>query len=100
MDWPWHGVEAAALVELVDGDQVGVVEHVDLLELGRCSELRRHDVERDVGELGDLGVRLADAGALQQDQVEAGAAQHVANALGGEQHDHVASEASRQQLVK
>ena len=40
-----HRVERAALVELVDGDQVGEVEHVDLLELGRRAVLRRHHVE-------------------------------------------------------
>ena len=40
----------AAPVELVDRDRVGEVEHVDLLELARRAELRRHDVERHVDE--------------------------------------------------
>ena len=65
-------VEGSAAIELVDGNDVGVVEHVDLLELGRCSELRRHDVERDVGEIGDRVVALSDAGSLDDDEVIAG----------------------------
>ncbi len=57
-------VERAALVELVDRDEVREVEHVDLLELRRGAVLGGHDVERDVGVLDDLGVGLADARGL------------------------------------
>jgi hypothetical protein len=62
-------VERAALVELVDRDQVGEVEHVDLLELRRGAVFGRHHVERDIAVLGDLGVGLADTGRLEQHQV-------------------------------
>ncbi len=40
------GVLGAAALELVDRDDVGEVEHVDLLELGRGAELGRHHVQR------------------------------------------------------
>ena len=43
-------VLGAAPLELVDGDHVGEVEHVDLLELRRRAELGRHHVERHVDE--------------------------------------------------
>jgi hypothetical protein len=43
-------VLAPLAVELVDGDDVGEVEHVDLLELAGGAELGRHHVERDVDE--------------------------------------------------
>ncbi|MNS48889.1 hypothetical protein D3C72_814750 [compost metagenome] len=66
------GVLRALAVELVDGDDVGEVEHVDLLELARRAELARHDVERGGGEIDDLGVGLADAGGLDDDEVVAG----------------------------
>ena len=67
----------AALVELVEDHDVGEVEHVDLLELRRRAELRRHHVQRDVDDVDDLGVALADAGGLDDDQVEAGRLQHA-----------------------
>ena len=66
-----QGVLGAAALELVDGDDVGAVEHVDLLELAARAELRRHDVEGDVGVVDDGGVALADARRLEDDEVEA-----------------------------
>ena len=72
-----QGVLGAAALELVDGDDVGAVEHVDLLELAAGAELGRHDVERDVGVVDDGGVALADAGSLEDDEVEAGRAHDV-----------------------
>ena len=66
------GVVGAAPLELVDRDDVGEVEHVDLLELAGGAVLRRHDVEADVAVLDDAGVALADAGRLDDDEVVAG----------------------------
>ena len=61
----------ALAVELVDRDEVGEVEHVDLLELARGAELRRHHVQRHVDERHDRRVALADARGLDDDEVEA-----------------------------
>ena len=66
-----QGVLAAALVELVEDEDPGEVEHVDLLELARGAVLRRHHVERDVDEVDDRGVALADPGRLDDDEIEA-----------------------------
>ncbi len=80
-----QGVHRAAALELVDGHDVGEVEHVDLLELAGGAELRRHDVEVDVGETGDRGIPLTDARGLDHDEVEAGGledGEHVAERLG------------------
>ena len=76
-----ESVEAAALVELVDRDKIGVVEHVDLLELGRGAVLGGHDVQARVAVVGDLGVRLADAARLDDDEVEAGGLRDVDGGL-------------------
>ena len=65
-------VLGAAALELVDGHGVGEVEHVDLLELAGGAELGRHHVHRGVDERHDRRVALADAGGLDDDQVEAG----------------------------
>ncbi len=65
-------VPRAPAVELVDRDEVGEVQHVDLLELAGGAELRRHDVERAVDLRDDAGVALADARGLDDDQAEAG----------------------------
>ena len=64
----------AALLELVQHHELGEIEHVDLLELARRAVLAGHHVDRHVDEVGDLGVALADAGGLDQHQVEAGVA--------------------------
>jgi hypothetical protein len=63
-------------LELVDRDGVGEVEHVDLLELGRGAELRRHHVQRVVDERHDGGVALADAGRFDDHEVEPGRLEH------------------------
>ena len=63
---------AAPALELVDGHHVGEVEHVDLLELRGRAELGCHHVQRDVGEVDDGGVALADARCLHDHQVEPG----------------------------
>ena len=65
-----QGVLGAALVKLVDGHHIGEVEHVDLLELRGSSKFRRHHVQRDVAVVHDLGVALADATGLKNNQVE------------------------------
>ena len=59
-----HRVLGAAPLELVDRDDVGEVEHVDLLQLRGRAELRRHDVQRHVDVGHDRRVTLADAGRL------------------------------------
>ena len=63
-------VFGAALLELVQHDHVGEIEHVDLLELAGRAVLGGHDIQREVREIDDLGVALADAGGLDDDQVE------------------------------
>src|SRR5260221_1556699 len=65
-------VLAALAVELVDGDEIGEVEHVDFLELARRAVFGRHHVERGIGERHDRRIALADAGSLDDHQVESG----------------------------
>ena len=60
----------AALLELVERDQVGEIEHVDLLELARRAVFARHHVHRHVDEVDDLGVALADACGFDDNEVE------------------------------
>ena len=70
-------IGGALLVRLVDRHQVGEVEHVDLLQLGGGAVLRSHHVHREIGEVDDLGVGLADARGLQENDVESGCFHHV-----------------------
>ena len=53
-------VLAALAVELVDGDEVRKIEHVDFLELARRAILGRHHVERRIDERHDRRITLAD----------------------------------------
>jgi hypothetical protein len=79
------GVLGAAALELVDGDDVREVEHVDLLELGGGTELGRHHVQGGVDERDDGRVALPDAGRLDDHEVVAGRLRrgdHVREVLG------------------
>ena len=62
----------ALAVELVDCDEIGQIQHVDLLELAGGTELGRHHVQRYVHQRHDGRVALPDAGGLDDDQIEAG----------------------------
>ena len=64
------GIEAAALVKLVDGHDVGKVEHVDFFQLGSGAEFRCHDVQGHVAVVHDFRVALTDATRLEDDEVE------------------------------
>ena len=63
------GVLGALPLKLVDRDDVGEVQHVDLLQLAGRPVLRRHDVEGDVHVLADRAVALPHARGLDDDEV-------------------------------
>ena len=65
-----EGVFRPLAVELVDGDEIGEIEHVDLLQLALCAKLRRHHVQRGVDQRHNSRIALADAGRFDDDQVE------------------------------
>ena len=62
-------VLGAAALELVDHHHLGEVEHVDLLELRRGAELRRHHVDRHIDEGHDRGITLTDARRLDDHEI-------------------------------
>jgi hypothetical protein len=64
-------VLGAALLELVEHDHVGEIEHVDLLELARRAVFGRHHVQGQVRDIDDLGVALPDARRLDEHEIEA-----------------------------
>ena len=64
-------VLGAATLELVDRDDLGEVEHVDLLQLAGRAELRGHHVDRHIDVIDDPGVPLPDARRLDDHEVEA-----------------------------
>ena len=63
-------VGRALAIELVDRNEVGEVEHVDLLELARGAVFRRHHIQRAVDVLHDRGVALPDARRFDDHQIE------------------------------
>ena len=67
-----QSVQGPFLLELVDGHQVGVIQHVYLFQLGGGPVFRGHHIDGDVAVVHDLGVGLADAGAFKDYRVEAG----------------------------
>jgi hypothetical protein len=70
-------IQRAALVELVERDQVREIEHVDFFQLGGGAVFRRHHVQAYVGMIDNLRVRLADAGRLQNDEIEIGCLENI-----------------------
>ena len=85
-----EGVLAPALVELVEDEDPREVEHVDLLELARGAVLRRHHVERDVDEVDDGGITLADSRRLDDNEIEA---------LGAHEGDRVVEHRARRRIA-
>ena len=65
-------VSGPAPVELVDGDNVGQVQHVYFLELRGSAELGRHNVNRNVGNIRYRRTSLPDARSFNDDEVEPG----------------------------
>ena len=63
-------VLCAALVVFVEDNQIGKVEHVDFFELARCTVIAGHDVNREIDQVDDLTVALADARCLNNDKIE------------------------------
>ena len=70
-------VLGAALLELVEHDEIREVEHVDLLELAGGAVVRGHHVHRQVDEIDDLRAALPDTRRLDHDQVEPGRLQQL-----------------------
>ena len=62
------------VLELVDHHHLGQVQHVDLLQLGAGAELAGHDVHRQLGQIGEIAVALADAAGLHRPARRPGAA--------------------------
>jgi len=78
----------AALVELVQHDQIGIVDHVDLLELARRAVLARHHVNGKIDQIDNLAVALPDPRRFDDHHVEAERLQeqdHVAQHFAGRQ---------------
>ena len=59
-------VLGAAALELVDRHDLGEVEHVDLLELARRTEVAGHHVHREIDDPGELELVLVDQAQLRQ----------------------------------
>ncbi len=65
-------IERALAVEFIDRHEIGEVEHVDFFELRGSAEFRRHHIHAEIDVRDDGGIALADAGSLDDDQIEAG----------------------------
>ena len=71
------GIEATALIKLIDGDDVSKVQHVDLFQLRRGAELGCHDVQGHIAVVHDFGIALANSTCFQDDQIKPGDAQDI-----------------------
>ena len=76
-----QGVFAAALLELVQHDEISDIEHLDFLELRVGAEFRGHHVEGVVGHGRDGVTALADAAGFAEDEVEADRLGHLDGAV-------------------
>ena len=66
-----QGILGAALVELVEYDQLGKIEHVDFFQLTRRAEITGHDIHGEIDQIDDLAVALTDTGRLDDHQIKA-----------------------------
>ena len=65
-----QSIQRTTLVEFINGDQVGKIEHVDLFKLAGCAIFRGHDIERDIAVVNDLGIGLPDARSFNNHHVK------------------------------
>ncbi len=72
-----QSVFTSALLELVEHDEVGHVEHLDFLKLRVRAELCGHHVQRMVGNGRDRVTALANAAGLTEDEVKTHGFGHV-----------------------
>ena len=70
-------IQGAALVKLIDGNNIGEVEHVNFLQLRRCSKFRGHDIQRNITVIHDFSVALADSTCLEDDEVKPAGAEDI-----------------------
>ena len=63
-------IERTGLVEFVKTDQIGIIEHVDLFELGSGSILRRHHVHAYLAVIENAGIALPHAGCFYNDEIK------------------------------
>ena len=66
-----QGIERALAIELVDGHEIGEIEHVNFFELAGRTKLGGHDIERGIDQRHDRGIALTDARGLDHDQIKA-----------------------------
>jgi hypothetical protein len=64
-----EGVKRSGLVEFIDGDQIGVVEHVDLFELRSRSVFGGHYIKAEIGIIQDGSVALAGACGFEDNEI-------------------------------
>ena len=57
-------------IKLVDHDAVGIVDHVDLFQLGRGTIFRGHHINTEICQIGDFGVTLPNPRRFNKDQVK------------------------------
>ncbi len=62
-------VFGAAAIVLVEHDEIGEIDHVDLLELARRAVVAGHHVDREIHQIDDRRIGLADAGGFDDDEV-------------------------------
>ena len=62
-------IQGAALVELVQYDDVGKIDHVYLFQLGGRSEITGHHIHRNIHQIHNLRIRLADPRRFDDHQI-------------------------------
>ena len=58
------------LVELIQHDDIGHIQHIDLFQLHRGAIFACHHIERDIGKVDNSGIPLADPCGFQDDEIE------------------------------
>ncbi len=78
------GVFRAFAIKFVDRHQIGEIEHIDLLKLCGCPELRCHNIKGEVTDRHHRSISLSDARGLDNNQVEPGSPNDIQRILDGE----------------
>ena len=72
-----QSIQSTALIELIQRNHIGKIEHIDLFQLRRCAIFRGHYVQSHIAVLGNHRIALTNSAGLHHDQI---IARHLQNA--------------------
>jgi hypothetical protein len=70
-------IQRTTFIKFIDGDHIGIIEHVDLLQLGGGAVFRRHYIQAYIAIIKDAHIALSNPGRFQNNEIKGGFFTHI-----------------------